>query len=285
MLRILGRISFALILTLAVCGSLAVGALATVIEVLAPPNYEIVWDDLPEVSATSWIVFDAQSGEVLAAHGSEIPLPIASVTKLPAAATLYADHREELFATTTITWSDVYEEGRAGRLSAGDEYTPYTLLFPLLLESSNDAAVALVRVVATLVPDMNAYAEQLSLTSTTFADASGLSESNISTAADLAVIARDIFETKRHVIDITALDSHLVAQNGWLNNSPFIGMNGYLGGKHGYTPTANHTAIAFFAEQFEADTRPVGYILLQSGNLPGDVEVLRTYVAEQVSYR
>lgn len=281
--NVLGKMTLTVMFLLACTGSLAVGTVATVIEALAPARYEVALGDVPHTTAPAWSIFDAETGEILAERDSDTPYPIASVTKLSAATVIAA--RDDVFSTTTVLWSDLAADGRAGRLRAADEYDLHTLLFPLLLESSNDAAATLARTEPSLVGDMNSFVERLGLAHTTFADASGLSPQNVSTAADLAAFVHAIYADDRHVLDITELPSYLTRSNGWLNNNPFVGMPSYAGGKHGYTPEAGHTAVAIFNEELKGgQTRPIGYVLLGSDDLVGDMEQLRTYVSKNVSY-
>lgn len=269
---------------LAIAGSIGVGVLLSAVEVFAPPRYhvDIVNESMPQ--AASWLVFDVESGRVLNAHAPDTPYPIASITKFPAASVFYT--RADMTATTTIMWVDTRPDGRAGRLTVGDTYTLHTLLFPLLLESSNDAAATLVRVYPTLIDDMNAYAASLDLQNTAFADASGLSARNVSTASELSVIMRDIYDRAEHIVDITGLPSYLNSINGWMNNNPFRDIPGYRGGKHGYTNTAGFTAIAYVDESFQnGHTRTIGYIILESDDLADDMAKLRAYVRDHVVYQ
>lgn len=223
----------------------------------------------PELSASSWLVFDAESGEVLLSHDPDAPRPIASVTKLISATQFFA--HDDLDAPVTITWSDVNAEGRAGKLAYGEVYTSRELLFPLLLESSNDAAEALARVDSALIERMNDYADSLGLEHTSFADASGLSDQNVSTARELMALIRAVQSDEPHVLDITRLHEYYTDDNGWINNSPVIDIENYRGGKHGYTTAAGRT----FAGLFErSDGRLVGVVLLGSDNIAQDLAAL-----------
>jgi D-alanyl-D-alanine carboxypeptidase (penicillin-binding protein 5/6) len=282
--NVLGKMTLTVMFLLACTGSLAVGTVATVIEALAPPRYDVALGNVPEPTAAAWSIVDAETGEILAERNPDIPYPIASVTKLSAATVIAA--RDDLFSTTTVIWADLAADGRAGRLRAADEYDLHTLLFPLLLESSNDAAATLSRTEPSLVEDMNAFALNAGLAHTAFADASGLSPGNVSTAADLAAFLHTIYTDDRHVLDITELPSYLTRENGWLNNNPFVGIPAYAGGKHGYTPEAGHTAVAIFHETMRGGyTRSIGYVLLESEDLVGDMEQLRAYVSTNISYK
>ncbi len=237
----------------------------------------------PELGATAAIAVDRETGRVIFEHNADAPLPIASVTKLVSAAVFWLE--TDPFATTTISWLDVANEGRSGRLQGGQTYQNRELLFPALLESSNDAAAALERATAfTLVPAMNAFAQSSGATQTTFVDASGIGDGNVSTARDLVRLYEAVLNDAPHVIDVTTLPRYLNHVNAWQNNSPFIAMEGYQGGKHGYTLAANRTAVVRFTESTEAGEREVVYVLLGSDNLVADIETLRAYTKAVIGF-
>jgi serine-type D-Ala-D-Ala endopeptidase (penicillin-binding protein 7) len=234
------------------------------------------------VSATSYLIFDQISGTEIASKDSTKVLPIASVTKLLTAAMFYKDI--DLEATTSITWADLNTEGDAGRLRYGNEYSYRELLFPVLLESSNDAAAALLRVKPDLLEKMNAYAASLGLTSTHFSDTSGLGE-NTSTAYELFMLARTLYEHDPHIFDITRLNQYVGTHTGWMNNNPLVHEEGYRGGKHGYTNLAGRTDVAFFEETLATgQKRTIGYVLLGSEHIQEDIDLLRAQVREKVRF-
>jgi D-alanyl-D-alanine carboxypeptidase len=277
------KVSQGLIVAIALIGALVVGVLFSAVDSVSPPSFSHSLATVQSVSAQSWLVFDMETLESLYAHDAQAQLPIASLTKLATANAVY--HQKNLWSTTSITWSDINTEGEAGKLKYGEVYSRHTLLFPLLLESSNDAAVALSRSDTQLLNKMNQYAKDKSLTTTSFADSSGLSSQNKSSAIDLAVMTQDIFKNSRHLIDITSLESYLSPTTGWLNNNPMIKEDGYIGGKNGYTPEAGKTLIAIFAEELPSgNQRTIGYILLNSKNTKYDMDLLRNHVREHVRY-
>ena len=248
---------------------------------IAPADtFLISSDTTPTLTAASWQVFDVETGTVLFSHEPAVMRPIASVTKLTTGAALLEN--QDLFAPTTITFADVATESRAGRLAVGETYRQHTLLFPLLLESSNDAAAALARTESGLVSAMNRYAAQLGLYRTAFADSSGLSNGNISTVDDLSVLLRHLYLNSRHLIDISSLKHYLTPEAGWVNNNPFRYHSGYIGGKHGYTPAAGQTAAVIFEESLNDYDRLIGYVLLGSSDLVVDTDKLRAHVSEYV---
>ncbi len=234
-------------------------------------------------SVRSFAVFDVTTGAVLAAQDADTPYPVASVTKLPAAAV--AEVVVPLEATTTLTWDDVAAEGRAGKLEAGQEYTYRELLFPLLLESSNDAAAVIERSYREqVVAAMNEIATAYGASSTRFVDASGLSDQNVASARDVALITTRLYAAHPYIFDITTLSQYISHETGWINNNPVVHEEGYLGGKHGYTEAAGRTIVALFDEPFTAGRRQVGYVVLGSSNLAADVATLREFVRSSVRF-
>jgi D-alanyl-D-alanine carboxypeptidase len=229
----------------------------------------------------AYMVFDVESGtEIVSKNSTEI-LPIASVTKLVTASMFYAD--TDLSATTSVTWSDVNTQGDAGRLHAQDEYTHRELLFPLLLESSNDAASAMLRVKPDLLQKMDAYAKELGLATVSFEDPSGLSPNNKASAYELSKLARALYHDNPHIFDITRLKQYIGVNTGWMNNNPLVREEGYVGGKHGFTYEANRTAVAFFNEPLASgQTRVIGYVVLGSDNVLHDIQQLRPLVQANV---
>jgi D-alanyl-D-alanine carboxypeptidase len=237
------------------------------------------------VSASAFMVFDAETGTEIHSKDSTTQYPIASLTKLATAA-LFLENAD-LEATTTILWSDVNTDGDAGRLHAYETYRYRELLYPLLLDSSNDAAAAMARVEPSLLAAMNAYAtSSLGLASVAFADTSGLSDENKASAYDMAQLARHIRAEYPHVIDISQLPQAIGENTGWMNNNPFISDEAYRGGKHGYTYAADRTAAVFFEEELASgNTRTIGYVLLGSSDLKADMALLRQAVRANVRYQ
>ena len=234
------------------------------------------------VTATAFTIFDLETGSILAEKAADKILPIASVTKLVTAATLTKEFDLETVATVTV--NDVETEGRAGKLAVGDTYSYRELLFPLLLESSNDAAALFERTTKSeLTKEMNHLANKIGMKSTTFADASGLSDHNLSTAEDLSTFLTYLYKQESYVLDISSLEQYVGTKTGWINNSP-VRNDDYVGGKHGFTTSANRTLIALFEEDFPLHVRTIGYVLLGSEDLAADVAVLRNFVANNVTY-
>lgn len=238
--------------------------------VVSPASHESVIRvaKIPEVhtSAKAYSVIDIKTGNVILSHNADQALPIASVTKLFTAAALESASNE----TVVITADDVANEGRSGKLEVGQTYNAHELMFPLLLESSNDAAAALERTIG-----------EVTLAGQTLTDASGLSSANAAPASVVASEMRRVFLDHPHVFDVTKLKQYVGKYTGWVNNSPVRDLPGYQGGKHGYTVAAGKTLAAVFSEEVLGE-RPFGYVILGSEDIVADTLALREAVQRSV---
>lgn len=152
----------------------------------------------PFVYASSALVLDQRQGTVLYAKNADSPRPIASITKLMTAMVVL-DSDQPLAETITISPADVAATRRMrSRLAVGMRFTRAELLHLMLMASENRAAAALARSypdgTAGFVARMNRTAMQLGLGSTRFADSSGLSSENVSTARDLALLVQIAYQ-------------------------------------------------------------------------------------------
>jgi serine-type D-Ala-D-Ala endopeptidase (penicillin-binding protein 7) len=142
------------------------------------------------------LVQDAESGETLFDKNSETVLPIASITKLMTAVVVL-EHNLDLHEQVVITKEDLTSTRSSrirGRLRPGSALTRDELLLLSLMASDNRAAAALARTfpggTEAFVAAMNDEAERLGLQDTRFAEPTGLSSDNVSTAQDLARLVK-----------------------------------------------------------------------------------------------
>jgi len=246
------------------------------------PQYQAI-GAAPSLPVTAFGIYDFESGKMLVSNNAEETLPIASITKLATASVLISKY--DLAATASVVESDVLADGRSGNLRVGEDYTYRDLIFPLLLESSNDAAEFYSRVTDdSLVLEMNNLAEKLNLTKTNFADSSGLLDFNTSSVRDLQNLMRYIYQETPLALDISRLRNYVGPHKVWTNNSPILHQD-YRGGKHGYTEAANRTALAVFAEDFAVGERLLIYVILGSDNLAVDMDTLRNFVKTGVTFK
>lgn len=240
---------------------------------------------LPGISADAYLAADLGNNQVFLAQDSAKEIPVASISKLMTA--LIAAEYINLDATSTIVASSVVPTS-VPRLSAGDRINPYHLLYPLLAESSNEAAFALADYLGRdrFVSLMNQKAVALGMTHTRFADPAGLEEGNVSTAEDLFALAKYLLNNRSFILKIT---SDTVGYNAYgssqlkdiQNFNIFKGEPGFVGGKVGQVATgqtAGRDIIAIFSETLEGQTRPIVIVVLGSADNAADARAMLAHV-------
>lgn len=166
------------------------GAVATAAPLPAPP----------QLSATSYLLFDHTSGEVLASKEPDKRIEPASLTKLMTAYIVSAElKRGSITLDEPVIISSEAQAMPGSRMfvEAGKVVPVLDLLKGLIIQSGNDASVALAEHIAAselgFVDMMNRTATVLGMNSTNFTNASGLPDPNhYTTASDLAKIASAI---------------------------------------------------------------------------------------------
>jgi D-alanyl-D-alanine endopeptidase (penicillin-binding protein 7) len=142
------------------------------------------------------LVQDAASGETLFDKNSETVLPIASITKLMTAIVVLEQQLdlEQLVVISPEDVSAARSSRLLGRLRPGSTLTRDELLLLSLMASENRAAAALARTAPggddSFIAAMNREAERLGLHDTRFADPTGLSPDNVSSAHDLVKLVK-----------------------------------------------------------------------------------------------
>ncbi|MFE2421317.1 D-alanyl-D-alanine carboxypeptidase family protein [Streptomyces hokutonensis] len=154
-----------------------------------------------DLTARSWIVSDAESGAVLAAHNAHWRLPPASTLKM-----LFADTVLPKFPKTTehkVVASDLAGMGAGSSLvgiKEGESYTVHDLWLGVFLRSGNDAVHVLSHMnggVDRTVADMNAHAQDLQALDTRVVTPDGYDEpGQVSSAYDLTLFARSGLQKK-----------------------------------------------------------------------------------------
>ncbi|WP_030994093.1 MULTISPECIES: D-alanyl-D-alanine carboxypeptidase family protein [unclassified Streptomyces] len=155
-----------------------------------------------DITARSWIVADAESGDVLAAHNAHWKLPPASTQKMLFADTLLP----KLLPRTTehkVTASDLAGMGAGSSvvpLHKGQTYSVRDLWLGVFLKSGNDAVHVLSAMnggIDATVDDMQAHAKKLRALDTTVVDPDGYdAPKQVSSAYDLTLIARSGLQKK-----------------------------------------------------------------------------------------
>jgi len=167
------------------------------------------------LASANALVFDANTGQPIYAKGADTITPIASVTKLMTAMVVL-DADQGLDETISVGIADLdLLKGSHSRLRLGSELSRREMLRLALMASENRAASTLARHypggTGACVEAMNRKAQSLGMVRTRFADPTGLSSDNVSTASDLARMVkaaagydliRDATTTASHYVEV-----------------------------------------------------------------------------------
>lgn len=208
----------------------------------------------PEIVGQAGLVMDVLTGKVLYEKNAHSPFEPASTTKIMTA--ILALEKGNLSDIVVTSEEPPRVDGSRIYLEEGEKLTLEQMLYGMMLNSGNDAAVAIAEHIGgdieSFVKMMNAKAREIGAYHTTFVNPSGLpDEGHLTTAYDLALISRyallnlpkfrKIVSTKTLEIPWQAeeWDRQLINLNKLLWN-----YEGADGVKTGYTSTAGRTLVA-----------------------------------------
>lgn len=187
-----------------------------------------------KLKSNSVLIMDASDSSVLYSRHSDVPMPIASITKLMTALVVL-DANQPLDEPIQITDADRdLPKGGISRLAVGTTLTRGDLMHLALMSSENRAAHALGNNypggMPAMVAAMNAKAAELGMASSHFVDPTGLSSQNVASPEDLTklVIAAShnpsireystdshyAVKVRRHMVEFRNTDN-LVANPTW----------------------------------------------------------------------
>ncbi|MBU1136794.1 hypothetical protein KKD72_00275 [Patescibacteria group bacterium] len=201
----------------------------------------------PQIEAKSAIIFNSNKDRILYQKNPGEVLPIASLTKLMTATLAIENLGTNEIVSISQKAIDGY--GEKGGLMQNEKITVGNLLNILLMESSNDAAIALAEAVEqttgrNFIDLMNETAIDLDLKNTHFTDPSGYDVDNISTVSDIVFLVKYTFSQpflwkilKTPTKEVFSADKkirhNLINTDELLNRLPNV-----VGGKTGYTDEA-----------------------------------------------
>lgn len=205
------------------------------------------------------VAIDNESDAILFVQDGDKQVPIASITKLATAL---------VFLDQNIDWEKIYEVKTGDRVNGGKIYL-YTgdkikikdLFYLSLVGSANTATMALVNSTGLSPEDfvalMNKKMGELGLKKTNFVDAIGLSDYNVSTAVEVARLAKAALSnqyiseatlTKRYDFSTVRGRSETVLNtDALLDIFPQNGIK-IIGGKTGYTTSAGYCFVGRFMD-------------------------------------
>ena len=238
----------------------------------------------PDLGVGSYILYEPNTKKVLVSFNSDAPVEPASLTKLMTSYVV-ADYIKEDFINMTDTpkisikaWKT---EGSRMFIREGTEVLVSDLIKGMIIQSGNDASVALAEHVAgneeNFVYLMNEYASELGMNNTSFNNASGLPDPlNVTSASDLALLTGELIKNfpdhYRHYSQ-KSFEFNGIKQN---NRNQLLWRDDIFDGvKTGYTESAGYCLVGSAVRD---DMRLVA-VVLGSGNDKrfNDVSALMTY--------
>ncbi|MCD8391120.1 MAG: D-alanyl-D-alanine carboxypeptidase [Firmicutes bacterium] len=204
-------------------------------------------------AAEAICVTDASSGEVVYESNAYARLPMASTTKIMTALT--ALENSSVSDIVTVSQNAANQEGSSAYLYAGDELTMLDLLYGLMLNSGNDAAVAIAEHIAgdadSFADMMNEKAREIGASDTHFTNPNGLpADGHYTTAYDLALIAGYAMQNEdfRTVVSAKSAEAHIINTGRTIeyynHNKLLSTYDGCIGIKTGYTKAAGRCLVS-----------------------------------------
>ncbi|HEF1854463.1 TPA: D-alanyl-D-alanine carboxypeptidase [Bacillus cereus] len=225
-------------------------------EKVVPPKYIP-----PEINAKAAMIIDASDGDIIYQYNENEAFAPASMSKMMTAYLLL-----ESIHNGKVRWEDPVKmsakaaqtEGARIPVQVNDTLTVKDLYHALMIESANNAAVALAEHMAKSEKDfvqlMDAKAKQLKMSEhAKFANASGLQEPDGSetkmTAGDVAQLAYHLIKDYPEILEVTHLrqsqlafnNINVISTNDMLNkNNKSLYIEGIDGLKTGFTDSAGY---------------------------------------------
>ena len=247
---------------------------------------------VPSISAAGAILIDARSGEVLYQKNADKKLYPASTTKIMTALVVLEKLGEAKLGLQSELIVPAEAEGVEGStmyLKAEERITVEELLYGLMLQSGNDAAVALASCfggggdegVSNFVGMMNARAAELGCTGSHFTNPHGLfDENHYVTARDMASIAAEAMKREdfRTIVGAASWKSNDTGRSFANKNKTISQYDGATGVKIGYTKKSGRTLVA----SAERGGKELIAVVLNDGNWFSDAYALLDYGFELV---
>jgi D-alanyl-D-alanine carboxypeptidase (penicillin-binding protein 5/6) len=225
------------------------------------PAFAVVTPNPPQLQAKGYVLMDFQSGAIIAEQNGRAGLAPASLTKLMTAYVVGQEIKEgrlnldDLVTVSENAWSEKFPGSSKMFIQPKDEISVANLMRGVIIQSGNDACVALAEHVAGsergFVALMNGWAEKLGLQDTYFVNSHGLDSEGIQTSPiDMATLMKSIIND---VPDVYALYNEKVFK--WnditqYNRNKLLWDNSIRvdGGKTGYTSNAGYSLVSSATE-------------------------------------
>ena len=170
---------------------------AALLLALSTPSLALPVPDPPNVDASSFVLMDFATGQILASREPHKRIEPASITKVMTSYIAFAEIRNGQIAledTVLVSENAWRKKGSSMFLQVGTKVTVEELLKGIIIQSGNDASIAMAEYLAggeeTFAALMNQYAQRLGMTNSHFTNATGWPDENhYTTAYDIALLS------------------------------------------------------------------------------------------------
>ncbi|SPB17449.1 D-alanyl-D-alanine carboxypeptidase family protein [Caballeronia novacaledonica] len=209
----------------------------------------------PDVTARSWVLVDATSNQVLASGNPDERVEPASLTKLMTAYLVFdALKAKKINMDQTVMPSEAVRRVRTDEsrmfIEANKPVTVHDLVYGMIVQSGNDAAIALAELVGgsegNFVQLMNAAAKRIGMKHTNFADVNGMPDpQHYTTAGDLAVLSTRLVRDFPEYYSIFSVKEFTYNKIKQPNRNRLLWLDPSVDGlKTGHTQAAGYCLIA-----------------------------------------
>ena len=244
-------------------------------------------DPLPD--DVSYLMADLESNFVFAENRITEERSIASLTKLVTAlvAVEYINVEKEVFIT-----EDILATTSVPRLNKGEYVKVLDLLSLLLLESSNEAALAVLKPLGEtyFINLMNEKARAVGMRHSKFVDTSGVLAGNISTAEDLFHLAKYLYYNRSFILHMSMGEENRIAYGppryvGLDNFNDIEWIDTEVGGKTGKSTAAKDSMMTILEMEIGGEEHPVAVIVLGSEDAKHDIRTLVAHTERNYSLK
>lgn len=207
----------------------------------------------PAIEATSYLLVDVASDQILLAKNSDDPREPASLTKLMTAYLTFSALRDKTILLEQKVKISEYAKSAIGSRMFADPRVPVSvdeLLHGMIIQSGNDASIALAELLAgdetAFAALMNEQAKKLGMAKTHFVNSTGLPDpQHYSTAADMAKLAVAVINDFPEHYPLYAQQEYTYNKITQQNRNRLLKTDPYVDGvKTGYTDSAGWCLIA-----------------------------------------
>jgi len=162
----------------------------------------VIIPSAPQLAVESYILIDSTTGKILVDHNAQVRLPPASLTKIMTSYVIASEIEQGRISLSDLVPVSVNAwrmEGSRMFIQEGTQVSVEDLLRGIIIQSGNDASVAMAEFIAgseqTFAEMMNQLAEWLGMHNSQFRNATGLpDEAHYTTAADLAILTSALIQ-------------------------------------------------------------------------------------------